>query len=466
MVSKGQIVDLKIDAAAYKGFSVGRLDKLVIFVRNAVPGDRVQARIVKKKRNYAEAVVEEILETSPHRTEPRCRYFGICGGCTWQNTAYVQQLLFKQWQVEEIFSRLANLGAALVHPTIPSPEIYNYRNKMEFSFGACRWLTREEIASGCEISRDFALGLHIPKRWDRILDLKECHLQSQLSTEIVNMVRQVALDRGWSPYDASRHIGYLRNLVIRTGTRTGEVLLNLVTFYRDSQRMKILVKELLKAFPEITTIVNTVNSSRSPTAQGTEEIVCHGEGVIRDRIADFLFTVRPDTFFQPNTAQAEALCRLVERYAALDGNEIVYDLYSGSGSFAFFLANHAEKVVCIESQVRAVEGALQNAADNEVQNCVFLTGKVGELLDEHTVAKWGRPQVLVADPPRSGMHKGVCQAILQLAPERVIYVSCNPATQARDLGVLCQDYEIEAIQPVDMFPQTYHIENVVVLRRQ
>lgn len=464
MVSKGQIVDLKIDAAAYKGLSVGRLDELVIFVRNAVPGDRVQARIVRKKRNYAEAVVEEILETSPHRTEPRCRYFGICGGCTWQNSTYEHQLLFKQRQVEEIFSRLANLDSALVHPTIPSPEIYNYRNKMEFSFGACRWLTREEIASGLEISRDFALGLHIPKRWDRILDLQECHLQSQLSTEIVNRVRHVALDSGWSPYDASSHIGYLRNLVIRTGTQTDEVLVNLVTFCRDSQRMKILVKELLKAFPEITTIVNTVNPSRSPTTQEAEEIVYHGEGTIRERIGNFLFTIKPDTFFQPNTAQAEGLCRLVEQYALLDGNEIVYDLYSGSGSLTFFLANQAEKVVGIESQARAVEGALQNAADNEVRNCVFLTGQVGELLDKRTVAKWGRPQVIIADPPRSGMHKGVCQAILQLAPERVVYVSCNPATQARDLGILCQDYEIEAIQPVDMFPQTYHIENVVSLR--
>ncbi|MFQ5929995.1 MAG: 23S rRNA (uracil(1939)-C(5))-methyltransferase RlmD [Acidobacteriota bacterium] len=463
MLSKGQVIDLEIDSAAYQGSGVARFDEFVVFVKNAVPGDRVQARVIKKKRHYAEAVIEELIKPSAHRLEPRCKYFGTCGGCSWQNVNYQQQLIFKHKQVEETFSHLGGLGSVKVCSTLPSPDIYYYRNKMEFSFGTNRWLTQEEIESGREVQKGFALGLHIPKRWDKILDLDVCYLQSPLSAEIVNEVRKIALGKGWSAYDPLSHKGYLRNLVIRTGSNTGEIMVSLVTSRSEPQRVRLLTQVLLKAFPEITTVVNSINSSRSPVAYGTEEIVYHGKGTITDRIAHLVFMITPDAFFQPNTAQAETLCRLVKEFARLDGDQTVYDLYSGSGSFALFLSDRVKKVVAVESHERAVESACKNAAANKIENCVFRRGDVREALTSPFVANYGRPDVLVADPPRAGMHKDVCRAILALAPERVVYVSCNPATQARDLKILCQQYEIEAIQPVDMFPHTYHIENVVAL---
>ncbi|MDA2939174.1 23S rRNA (uracil(1939)-C(5))-methyltransferase RlmD, partial [Acidobacteria bacterium AH-259-A15] len=461
--TKGQVIDLEIDSAAYQGSGVARFDEFVVFVKNAVPGDRVQARVIKKKRHYAEAVIQELIKPSVHRLEPRCKYFGTCGGCSWQNVNYRQQLIFKHNQVEETFSHLGGLGSVKACSTLPSPDIYYYRNKMEFSFGTNRWLTQEEIESGREVQKGFALGLHIPKRWDKILDLDVCYLQSPLSAEIVNEVRKIALGKGWSAYDPRRRKGYLCNLVIRTGSNTGEIMVNLVTSRSEPQRVRLLTQALLKAFPEITTVVNSINSRGSPVAYGTEEIVYHGKGTITDRIAHLVFMITPDAFFQPNTAQAETLCQLVKEFARLDGDETVYDLYSGSGSFALFLSDRVKKVVALESHERAVESACKNAAANKIENCVFRRGDVREALTSPFVANYGRPDVLVADPPRAGMHKDVCRAILALAPERVIYVSCNPATQARDLKILCQRYEIEAIQPVDMFPHTYHIETVVAL---
>ena len=463
---RGKTLELETDSAAFGGHSVARSDGLVVFVRNAVPGDRVLARIVKSRKKYAEAVIEELLEPSPYRVSPRCRHFGVCGGCKWQHMDYEQQLLFKQRQVVEILEHLGGLGPIAVEPTLAAPNIYDYRSKMEFSFGTNRWLTAEEIASGDELPKGFALGLHIPKRYDKILDLEECHLQGPRSMQIVNSVRRLAQAKGWPAYDANTQEGYLRNLVVRTGFFTGETMIYLVPRHNLPDRMTLLTEVILSEIPEVTTVVNGINETFSPVAYGSEEIVYHGSGSIRERIGELDFLVSPTTFFQPNSSQACHLFRLVREYAQLSGRETVYDLYCGIGTIALVLSQDCRKVVGIDNHEQTVEGARSNAQANGVDNCSFFALDAARSLDRNFVLRRGRPDVLVVDPPRAGMHKETCRSILSLAPERIVYVSCNPTTQARDLQLLCSSYEVEKVQPVDMFPQTYHIENVVALKRR
>jgi len=465
-LGKGKLIDLEIDSAGYKGLAVARVDGLVVFIRNGVPGDLVRARVISKKKNHVEAVVEEVIRESEHRVIPECRYFGVCGGCSWQNMNYSQQLIFKRQQVKEIFKHLGDLELEDIGPILPAPESYYYRNKMEFTFKANRWLTSEEIQSKERLSKDFALGLHVPKRWDKVLDLDVCYLQGHGSVEIVNSVRAVSLKQGWSAYDSRGHTGYLRNLVIRTGHYTGETMVDLVTSYSDPNRMEILTEVLQKISTGVTTVVNSINSSRSPVSSGDERAIYHGQGTIEEKIGSLTFAIGPDTFFQPNTVQAERLYEVVRDFAQLKGNETLYDLYSGIGTLSLFLANRVKKVVAIENQQIAIQDATYNAVVNGVDNCTFHCGDVRSELNDDFIRQHGKPDVLVVDPPRVGMHKDVSQALLSLAPERIIYVSCNPATQVRDLGILCQEYDIDLVQPVDMFPQTYHIENVVGLRRK
>lgn len=462
---KGQTIELRVDSAAYEGFALGRLDGLVVFVRDAVPGDRVRAVVRKKKKNFLEAGLEEVLEPSPHRVKPRCRHFGVCGGCRWQNADYGLQLEFKREQVRDILERIGGFKDVEVRPTLASPDVYFYRNKMEFSFGAVRWLTQEDIESGAPVDRSFALGLHVPKRFDRILDLHECHLQSELSARLVNRVRELAKEQGWSPYDARTHQGYLRNLVIRTGVRTGQVMVNLVTRSDRPDREELFAKTLAAEFPEVTTSVCSVNATRSPVAAGQERVLS-GDGTIAERIGDLTFRISPTTFFQPNTLQAERLYETVREFAGLTGSETLYDLYSGIGCIGLFLAGAAGRVVGAEQQERAVGEARRNALENEVDNAVFHAADSAAALSEDFLARNGAPDVLVVDPPRVGLSREVRAAVLKALPSRLVYVSCNPATQARDLDALRGAYEIRAVQPVDMFPHTYHIENVAALSRR
>ncbi|MGH9341319.1 MAG: 23S rRNA (uracil(1939)-C(5))-methyltransferase RlmD [Acidobacteriota bacterium] len=464
-LSKGELVELEIHSAAYEGLAVARADGLVVFVQNAVPGDRVQARIVKKRKNHAEAVVEEVLQASQQRTEPRCKYFGVCGGCSWQNVAYEHQLIYKQQQVEETLQHLGGFKDLRVFPTLPSPDIYHYRNKMEFTFGPRRWLTRREIDSGQAFDDQLALGLHIPKRFDKILDLDECHLQSPLSVNILNKTREIAVLRKWAAYVTREHTGFARNLVIRTGCHTGQIMVNLVTSRSEPAEMRHFAQVLTASVPEITTVVNTIHPGRSPVAQDAEEIAYYGQGTLCERIGGLTFKIAPSTFFQPNTAQAERLYGVVKRLADLNGNETVYDLYCGVGAISLFLSDRARRLIGVEYQAEAVEDARQNAVANGISNCSFLAGDASEVLSEDFIAQNGRPDLVVVDPPRAGMHPNVCRALLRVAAPKIVYVSCNPATQARDLKMVSETYRITAVQPVDMFPQTYHIENVVALGR-
>ena len=365
----------------------------------------------------------------------------------------------------ETLDHLGGIAGVEVKSTLPSPNVYYYRNKMEFTFGPNRWLMPEEIESGVRLRKGFALGLHIPKRHDKILDLEVCFLQSPVSVQVVNRVRRLAVEEGWQAYSSYSGEGYLRNLVIRTGSNTGDFMVNLVTRRQCPDRMKLVCAELLREFPQITTIVNSINETLSPVAAGQEEVVYHGPGFIRERIDDLEFRIAPTTFFQPNTSQARNLFEVVRRHAGLTGHEIVYDLYCGIGTIALFLARSCQKVVGIDNHGAAISAARANALANGIRNCAFVLMDAAKALNRNLVARHGRPEVLVVDPPRAGMHKQTCWSILDLAPERVIYVSCNPATQARDLKILSRRYRVESVRPVDMFPQTYHIENVASLTR-
>lgn len=465
-MKRGEEVEIEVEKFADRGKSLSRLDGYVVFVAGAVPGDRVRARVFKRKKRYAEARLLEVLTPSPLRTAPRCRYFGVCGGCKWQHVAYEAQCKAKRESVRDALAHAGGFEGVEVRATIGADDPYFYRNKMEFSFSAQRWLTPAEIASGEAFDRDFALGLHIPGQFSKVLDLEECHLQSPLSVRLVNAVRAFTRERGWAPWHIREHTGYLRNLVVRQGTHTGEVMVNLVTNGHAPARMDELAAFFQEAFPEVTTLVNTINTGVAQTAFGEAVHTVFGPGVIHDMIGPYRFEIAPDAFFQTNTKQAERLYSVVRGFAALRPDDVLYDLYCGAGTISIFLAGAVRRVVGVELVEAAVENARANAVANGASNCTFLSGDLLRVFTTDFVEAHGRPDVLVVDPPRAGMHEKVVGQIARLGPGRMVYVSCNPQTQARDLAWLRDRYTIEAVQPVDLFPHTHHIENVVQLRRR
>jgi 23S rRNA (uracil1939-C5)-methyltransferase len=464
MSAKSEVVELEIESAAFEGKMVARLDGYVIFVPFAVPGDRVRARIVRRRKKYAEAVVEEVLSPSPCRVDPRCRYFGVCGGCRLQNVDYRKQLEIKYRQVVDLLERVGGLLDPPVAETIPSPEQYYYRNKMEFTFGRQRWLLVEEIAGGQPLRKDFALGLHVPGRFDKVLDLEECHLQGEESVRLVNLVRRIALEEGWAPYDTLEHTGFLRNLVIRRGKQTGDWMVVVITRERIAEAMDLLVRKIGEVFPTLTTFVNGVNPHRSPVAQGEEEFVHLGDGTLRERLGDLIFRITPSAFFQPNTLQAQRLIEMVQHFVEPAEHMLVFDLYSGIGCIGLSLARRVRRVVGMESQAEAVRLAVLNARENDIDNALFRQGDAVEALKPGFLRTHGKPDVIILDPPRVGLHPDVVEALLRVRSKRLVYTSCNPATLARDLRLLVRNYELTAVQPVDMFPQTFHIECVASLQ--
>lgn len=464
-LKRGEQVELEVEKFADRGKSLARRNGYVVFVPWAVPGDRVRARITKSKKSYAEAQLEDVLEPSDLRTEPRCFYFGTCGGCKWQHVDYQAQLDAKTQSVRDALVHNGGFRDVDVGPAIGSENEYFYRNKMEFSFSASRWLTRDEIDSGERFDTEFALGLHVPGHFDKVLDLHECHLQSERSAELVNAVRTFVKEKGWDPWDIRRHVGFLRHLVIRTGERTGEMMVNLVTSRFDEDRMADVARFLQSDFPDITTFVNTINSGKAQTAFGEEIKTMYGPGVITDRIGPYVFEIAPNAFFQTNTSGAERLYEVTRDFCDLTADDLVYDLYCGAGTISLFIAKHVRRVVGIELIQEAVENAHANARHNGIDNCAFEVGDMLEAFGPEFVERHGAPDVLIVDPPRAGMHPKVVDRIARLGPDRFIYVSCNPQTQARDLQMLSEQYRIEAVQPVDMFPHTHHVETVVKLRR-
>ncbi len=464
-MKSGDLVDLDITAFADRGKSLARVDGYVVFVMGAVPGDRVRARILKRKRRHAEARILEVLAPSPLRTTPRCRYFGACGGCKWQHVEYAAQLDAKRQSVEGALVHAGGFAGVTVQPTIGSEDVYFYRNKMEFSFSDQRWLTDAEIASGETFERDFALGLHAPGSFAKVLDLHECHLQSELSVRVVNRMRALARAEGWTPWSTRAHTGWLRHLVIRHGTHTGDTLVNLVTNGADADRIGLIADVLRADCPEVTTFVNTIHTGLGQTALGERTDTVYGPGFITDKIGELTFEIAPQAFFQTNTKGAETLYRVARDMADLRPDDLLYDLYCGAGTISLFCAPHVRHVVGVELVPEAIDNAHANAARNGLANATFVAGDMLKLFTPDFVAEHGRPDVLIADPPRAGMHPKVVEQIGVLGPERFVYVSCNPQTQARDLALLGDAYRIERVQPVDMFPHTPHVETVVSLRR-
>ena len=463
-LKRGAEIELVMEKFADRGKSLARLDGYVIFVAGAVPGDRVRALVTKGKKKYAEARLLEVLEPSSLRTEPRCFYFGTCGGCKWQHVAYQAQLEAKRQSVEDALLRHAQLEHVDVRPPLGAEAIYFYRNKMEFSFSTHRWLTPQEIATAEKFDTGFALGLHVPGNFYKVLDLKECHLQSELSVRIVNSLRDFAGLREWKPWNVRSHEGFLRHLVIRQGAHTGETMVNLVTNGYDRTQMDELALFFQMEFPEVTTFVNTINTGVAQTAYGEAMHTIFGPGVIHDKIGPYRFEIAPNAFFQTNTRQAERLYEVARDFADLKPDDLVYDLYCGAGTISLFIAGHVRHVVGVELVEEAVANARANAVANSVENCTFIAGDMLRVFTPDFMQEHGRPDVLIVDPPRAGMHPKVVKQIVALRPERFIYVSCNPLSQAHDLAVLKDLYTVEAVQPVDLFPHTHHIENVIKLK--
>lgn len=464
MVSRGEIVELVVESAAHQGTSVGRIDRLVVFVPLGVPGDRVRVRIVKKRRKFVEGQIEEILTPSPDRIQPRCRHFGVCGGCQLQNMSYTRQLEIKTEQVETLMKKFGGLEDVRVEPALGASDQYYYRNKMEFSFGTKRWLTQDEIASGEPVPRDFGLGLHIPKRFDRILDLHECFLQDRLTSQLLNRLRHLAQANGWEPYDSRNNTGYARNLVIRTAQSSREIMMVFMSTRYDEQRIETLVNLIRKEFPAVTTLINSVNPGRGPVADARDQHLCFGNGFIRECLGGLSFQITPTCFFQPNTRQAERLLQVIKDCAQASRSSLLYDLYCGVGTIGLFLSGSVRAVVGVENHPESIRLAQINASVNGIENCHFQRADAVEGLKSNFFRSWGRPDVVILDPPRAGLHPKVCKGLLAAKPDRIVYTSCNPATQARDIKLLTDAYRVDRVQPVDMFPQTYHIETVAVLR--
>ena len=472
---KGDIVELEITGYAFEGKGIAKINldgsqdeekKFVFFVDKAYPGDIVKARITKQKRSYAEASIEEIIKPSPSRTEAVCSHFGICGGCKAQDLDYKQQVEFKQEQVIDCFERIGGQKDFEINPIIASGKTFFYRNKMEFSFAEKRWLTKEEMANE-EIADDapFGLGLHVPGRYDKVLDVDKCYLQSEESNKILSFTRSFFASKKLTAHSTKTHTGFLRNLVIKQSHFTNDLMVNLVTFTEEEELMKEYSAGLLKNVEGITTIVNNVNGKLSQTSIGDYEKIYHGEGFIYDYIGKYKFRVSANSFFQTNTLQAELLYNTALEFAGVNGNEVVYDLFCGAGTISIFVSQSVKEVYGFESVEAAIEDANTNSLLNGISNTRFFKADLNKsFLPAVRESSIPRPDLIITDPPRSGMNPKTVEDILRLEPPKIVYISCNPATQARDIQMLCEaGYRLVKITPVDMFPHTYHIENVALL---
>ncbi len=454
-----------IDAGA-KGKSVAKAeDGRVVFINNAVPGDVVNVQTTKKRKAYYEGTATDILKYSDKRVEPTCEYFGTCGGCKWQHMGYEHQLFYKQKEIENNLVRIGHVELPEVAPILGSKEQYFYRNKMEFSFSDSKWLTLAQIQSDEVIENRNALGFHIPGMWDKILDIDKCHLQRDPSNAIRNFIRDKAQELEMPFFNTRNQTGLLRTLMIRTSS-IGELMV-LIQFYSEDEKKRIQLMELVKnEFPEITSLQYIINSKANDTIYDQEVICFSGRDHIFEEMEGLKFKINAKSFYQTNSEQAFELYKVTRDFAGLSGNELVYDLYTGTGTIAQFVARNAKKVVGIESVPDAITAAKENAQLNEIDNVDFFVGDMKKVFNTEFIAENGTPDIVITDPPRDGMHKDVVEQLIQLSPEKIVYVSCNSATQARDLALMDAHYKITKVQPVDMFPQTFHVENVVLLEKR
>ncbi len=460
--------NVAITSCAAEGKSLARIDDMVVFVPFCVPGDVVDIQLKKKKHNYAEGEVVRFLQYSNVREKPVCSHFGLCGGCKWQNLPYAEQLKMKQQQVFDQLSRLGKVDLPDFKPILGSVDIYSYRNKLEFGCSNRRWLTKEECAAGVEYGQMNAVGFHITGAFDKILPIECCHLMDNLHNRIRNEIRDYAYRTNMSFFDLRAQRGLLRNMMIRN-SNTGEWMV-LVQFHYDEegdeQRAKDLMEHIATVFPEITSLFYVDNQKCNDTFGDLELILYKGKDYIVEKMEDLQFKVGPKSFYQTNTEQAYHLYSVARDFAQLTGNELVYDLYTGTGTIANFVARKARKIVGIEYVEDAIKDAKVNSQLNGIGNTLFFAGDMKNVLTHDFIKEHGRPDVIITDPPRAGMHQDVVDVILEASPQRIVYVSCNPATQARDLQLLDVAYKVDAVQPVDMFPHTPHVENVVALKKR
>lgn len=454
-----------VDAGA-KGNAIAKApDGKIIFLPDAVPGDVVTVQITKKKKAYYQGKVIAIESPSPYRITPICQHFTYCGGCKWQQMQYPQQLHHKQKEVENNLTRLGHLQLPEVSPILGSEKTFFYRNKMEFSFSDARWLTPEEILSGQEVSNRNALGFHIAGAWDKILDIEKCYLQQNPSNTIRNAVKEFAQAHDLSFFSPREQKGLLRSLMIRTAS-TGQIMVVIQFFENNAPKREKLLNFLKETFPEITSLQYIINPKPNDSIYDQNVICYHGTDHIYEEMEGLRFKINAKSFYQTNSQQAYELYKVVRDLAHLQGDEIVYDLYTGTGTIAQFVAKKAQKVIGVEAVPEAIEDAKQNAQNNNIQNVSFFVGDMKKVFNADFIAQHGKPDLIITDPPREGMHKDVVEEILRIAPQRVVYVSCNSATQARDLALMDEMYQIVKVQPVDMFPQTHHVENVVLLHKR
>ncbi len=455
--------NITIQDAGAKGVCVAKApDGRVIFVPNVVPGDVVDIQTLKKKNSYYEGRAIVFHELSGDRVEAACQHFGVCGGCKWQNMRYEKQLDYKFNEVKNHLERIGKIELPEFEPILGSEKQYFYRNKMEFGFSNSRWLSPEEMQSDTVFNDRNALGFHIPKMWDKILNITDCHLQPDPSNAIRNGLRAFAEENELAFYDPRNRAGLLRTMMIRTAS-TGEIMVLIQFFENDTAGIKKAMNFLQESFPEITSLLYVINEKPNDTIYDQEVLIWSGREYIVEEMEGLQFRINAKSFYQTNSSQAYELYKVTRDFAGLSGNEIVYDLYTGTGTIAQFVSKKAKKVVGVEAVPAAIADAKLNAANNKIDNCVFYAGDMKDIFTEDFITQNGKPDVIITDPPRDGMHKDVVAQILKVAAEKVVYVSCNSATQARDLALLDEKYEVVRVKPVDMFPQTHHVENVVLL---
>ena len=455
--------NVKIEAVAAEGKSLAHVDGTVVFVEFAVPGDIVNVKVTKKKKNYMEGFILEIVKPSEDRLQPFCEHFGICGGCRWQPLPYDMQLKAKQQQVWDQLVRIGHLEIPDISPILPSDKTKYYRNKLEFTFSNKRWIYNNEDPDSLTDEERLGLGFHVGKFFDKVLDIKHCSLQPEPSNEIRLFIREYAITHNLEFYNIRENTGFLRNLIVRNN-QVGDVMLTVCFAYDDQDKIVPMLDAIAAEFPQIKSLHYVINEKLNDSISDLDCILYKGEDAIWETMGKLKFKIGPKSFYQTNSEQAYKLYSVAKEFAALTGNEVVYDLYTGTGTIAQFISDKASKVIGIEYVKEAIEDARINAEANGITNCTFFDGDMKDILTADFIKEHGKPEVMIIDPPRAGMHPDVVKVIMETAPERIVYVSCNPASQARDLAMMSPMYEITAVQPVDMFPHTMHVENVCALK--
>ena len=462
-LAKFDIIDLDITSLAYGGMGVSHYNDIVVFVKGGIPGERVKGRIYKKKKNYYEADIVEKIKISDSEVEPRCDHFGVCGGCSSQNLDYKVQLSEKYNQIKDLFIRIGKIKNPPIKKIIGSTNEYNYRNKMEFSYSSNRWKLNLDEKSTEDYSH--ALGLHVKGRYDKIVDVGDCHINGELANKIYKFLKKCLFEKNIEPFNAKEKTGFLRNIIIREGQLTEQILINFITTSFDAEALNPIIKLLTKEYPQIKSIINTIVKPNSHSSIGEEEKILWGDDFIIEKIDKLEYKISSNSFFQTNSKQLKILYNQIIKCSEFKGNEILYDLYCGTGSIGIFLAQYVRKVYGVEVVTSAVIDAIENANNNDIKNIEFFNGDLVDFFTTNKEIKLiEKPDVVVLDPPRAGIHNNTMQSIINLNPEKIIYISCNPATQVRDVKILIENnYSINNIQPIDMFPHTPHIENIVVL---